>query len=67
MISYRPLLEQMKNNKVTTYTLRKKGGISSSSVRRIKSGESISTNTIDALCVLLDCTVADIIEYIPEE
>lgn len=66
MISYAPLWKTMKMRKATTYTLEVKGGISSSSIRRIKANESISTNTIDAICKILDCSVADIIEYQPD-
>lgn len=66
MISYAPLEKTMTRRKATTYTLQKHG-ISSSSIRRIKDGDSISTNTIDALCEILDCSVSDIIEYIPKQ
>ena len=50
----------------TTYTLEVKGGISSSTIRRLKAGESVSTNTLDALCNILSCDLHDIIEHIPE-
>lgn len=50
----------------STYTLQVKGGISSSTIRRLKAGESVSTNTIDALCQILHCSVQDIIEFLPE-
>lgn len=63
MICYRPLWETMHRVGATTYTLQVKGGISSSTIRRLKAGESVSTNTIDALCEILGCTVSDIIEY----
>ena len=66
MISYTPLQETMKQRRATTYTLQKYG-VSSSSIRRIKDGDSISTNTIDALCEILNCSVNDIIEYIPNQ
>lgn len=66
MISYAPLWQTMENRKATTYTLEFKGGISSATIRRMKAGESVSTNTVDALCQLLNCTVSDIIEYIPD-
>lgn len=67
MISYERLWEMMKTRGATTYTLQVKGGISSSTVRRLKAGESVSTNTLDALCRVLDCTLADIVEYIPDK
>lgn len=68
MISYGPLWETMKRQGATTYTLECRGPvvISSSTVRRLKAGESVSTNTLDALCQILDCGLEDIIAYIPE-
>lgn len=63
MISYNPLWKTMKKNKATTYTLQVKGNISSSTIRRLKANESVSTNTIDALCSILKCNISDIIEY----
>ena len=67
MISYALLWEIMKLRGATTYTLQTKGGISSSTIRRLKAGESVSTNTLDALCKILDCDITEIIQYIPDE
>ena len=53
MISYAPLWETMKKRGATTYTLELKGGISSSSIRRLKAGESVSTNTLDEIIIYL--------------
>ena len=66
MISYAPLWETMEKRGATTYTLQCKGGISSSTIRRLKANESVSTNTLDALCKILDCTLADIVTYLPD-
>ena len=63
MISYAPLWKTMKTKKATTYTLQVKGNISSSTIRRLKANESVSTNTLDALCTVLNCNISDIIEY----
>lgn len=67
MISYEPLWETMRKKSATTYTLRTKGGISGSTLLRLQAGESVSTNTLDALCKLLDCSINEIIEYTPDE
>ncbi len=67
MISYAPLWETMERLGATTYTLQVKGGISSSTIRRLKAGESVSTNTLDALCNLLKCEVEDVISHVPDE
>ena len=66
MISYRPLWETMKRKGASTYTLQVKGEISSSSIRRLKANDSVSTNTLDALCKILNCRIEDIIEYLPD-
>ena len=67
MISYDPLWKTMKELGATTYTLQVKGQISSSTIRRLKAGDSVSTNTLDALCKILQCDLADIVLYLPDE
>ena len=67
MISYERLWETMKQRGATTYTRQVKGGISSSTIRRLRAGESVSTNTLDALCRILECTLQDIVEYLPDK
>ena len=67
MISYEPLWRTMEERGATTYTLQVKGQISSSTIRRLKAGESVSTNTLDALCKILQCELDDIISYLPDK
>ena len=67
MISYDRLWKIMNERGVTTYTLQYKGGISSSTIRRLKAGDSVSTNTLDALCKIIGCTLNDIVEFLPDE
>ena len=67
MISYAPLWKTMAEKSATTYTLRVKGGISGSTLLRLQANESVSTNTLDAICAILNCTLPDIAEYIPDE
>ena len=67
MLSYEPLWKTMAEKNASTYTLQVKGGISSSTIRRLKANQSISSNSIDAICKILDCEVSDIIKYLPDE
>ena len=67
MISYDPFWKTMQERGATTYTLQVKGQISSSTIRRLKAGDSVSTNTLDALCKILQCDLADIVLYLPDE
>ena len=63
MIVYTPLWETMRKKGVTTYTLREKWNISGSTVQRLKKNMSVSTNTLDDLCILLECELSDIAKF----
>jgi len=67
MIVYTPLWRTMKERNFTTYTLRVKHEVSNSTVQRLKKNMPVSTNTLDMLCKILDCTLYDIVEYVPDE
>lgn len=66
MISYEPLFKTMKEKGITSYRLFKMG-FPQSNYYAIKHGENISTNTINQLCVLLQCEVSDILKFLPED
>lgn len=66
MISYAPLFKTMNEKKITSYKLEKLG-FSRATYYSIQKGNSISTNTVNQLCKLLKCNVADIIEFIDDE
>ena len=66
MISYENLWVTMKEKGVTQYALIKKYHISPSQITRMKRNESVSTHTIEMFCKILDCTVSDVMEYIPD-
>ena len=66
MISYEPLWNTLKHKQITTYSLITKHNISSATIDRIKKGKGITTTKLDDLCRILDCSVSDIIEYIPD-
>ena len=62
MIVYEKLWEKMKEAEITQYR-RQKEGFSNSTITRLKRNETVSTETIDRLCRLLQCDVGDIMEY----
>ena len=66
MISYEKLWETMKNRGVSQYALIKTYHVSPGQITRLKRNESVSTNTIELFCRILNCKVEDIMEYIPE-
>lgn len=65
MISYQPLFQTMKYKDITSYALFKMG-FSKSTYYSIQQGNSISTNTVNQLCRLLNCSVSEIMEYVDE-
>lgn len=67
VIRYTPLWKTMAKQKVTTYTLRFKHGMSHVTVQRLQADMPVSTHTLNKLCAILDCRLEDIAEYIPDE
>ena len=66
MISYAPLWYTMDRKSVTPYALRYKHNIGGGTIQRLKKNETVSTNTLDMLCKILDCPLSDVAEYIPD-
>jgi len=67
MIHYAPLWKTMAEQKVTTYTLRFKHGMSHATVQRLQADMPVSTHTLNKLCTILHCRLEDIAEYVPDE
>lgn len=67
MIVYTPLWETLKRKSFSTYTLRHDFEISGSTVQRLRKNMSVSTNTLDDLCKLLNCELHEIAVFVPDE
>lgn len=65
MINYDPLWNTMQKRKVTKYQLIYHWGLSSNTLRRMSHNEPISSTTLNELCLILDCTVQDIMQFEP--
>ena len=63
MISYEPLWTTMKERDISKYQLIYHWGISSNKLRRMSHGEAISSNTLNELCLILNCNVEDILKF----
>ena len=66
VISYEPLFQTMQKKGITSYRLFKMG-FPQSNYYAMKRGENISTHTVDELCKLLKCNVADIMTFIDDQ
>ena len=67
LISYRPFFETLQRQNETTYTLISRHNVSSSLINRLRNNRPVSTTTVNDLCILLNCSVGDILEYIPSQ
>lgn len=67
MISYDNLWSVMKERGVSQYALIKTYHVSPAQITRLKRNESVSTHTIEVFCKILQCEVADIMRYVPDE
>ena len=65
MIVYNRLWDTMALKGVTQYKLIT-NGISHSTLSRLKKNQTVNTDTLDKLCIILKCNIADIVEYIEE-
>lgn len=65
MVSYRPLWKMMDSRNITTYTLINKFNINPRTINNLKHNKGITVDTLEKLCVILNCTPNDIIEFIP--
>ena len=66
MISYAPLWDTMRKKGMSTYALLKNHGFSRGTLDSLKQGRNITTATLNDLCRILDCSVEEILLYIPD-
>ena len=63
MIVYDRLWKTMSDKGISQYRL-VTNGISHSTLTRLKNNQTVNTDTLNKLCIILNCNVQDIIEYI---
>ena len=61
-----PATWMMIDRKMTNNQLAKQAGVSLNIITRLKRDEYIAMQTIEKICIALDCGVDDILEFIPE-
>lgn len=67
MISFEPLWTTMKERGISQYKLIKEYNFSTGQLDRLRKNENVNTFTLNQLCEILDCTLADIAEYRKEQ
>lgn len=63
-ISYQKGLDLLKAAGITTYRIRKEKIVSEGTLQSMREGKPVSTETIERLCLLLNCTPNDVMEIV---
>ena len=66
MIVFDKLWKTMQDKGVSTYKLREECGIDSKTIRRLKANDNMETKTLNKLCIVLNCKIEDIMEFVEE-
>lgn len=66
MISYAPLWKTMREKGISQYRLIR-AGIDNKTLDALKKGRNITLLTLEKLCLILDCSPNDVVEFVEEE
>lgn len=66
-VCYDKLFHLMIDKKISNVQLKDMAGVSANIITRLKRDEYISTESIEKICLALNCGVDDILEFVPGE
>ena len=66
-VCYDKLFHLMIDKKISNVQLKDMAGVSANIITRLKRDEDISTESIEKICLALNCGVDDILEFVPEK
>ena len=66
-VSYKPLWKLLIDKNLKKKDLCELAGISPASVTKMGKGGHVTTETLEKICLALNCRVEDIMELVPEE
>lgn len=66
-VCYNKLFKLLIDKKITNAGLAEKAGFSANIISRLKRDKYISLDSIEKICGALNCSVDDILEFIPED
>ncbi|MBR2929932.1 MAG: helix-turn-helix transcriptional regulator [Clostridia bacterium] len=65
-ISYDRLWKLLIDKKINKTQLKELAGISTNAVAKLGKNESVSLETLEKICVTLNCDIGDIVGFVPE-
>lgn len=63
MITFDPLWKTLKDKDISQYDLLNKYGMSRGMLDNLRHNRSITLNTLNDLCNMLDCDITDVIKF----
>jgi len=66
-VKYNKLLKLLIDKKMSTAELRDRAGVSANIISKIKQDQYISMESLARICVALDCTADEILEFVKED
>lgn len=66
MISYAPLWHILSERGITQYQLINQYGVSTGTLDALRKNKSVTLNTVQDLCNILNCPIQDVVEIIPD-
>ena len=65
-MDYQELFKKMQSAGLTSYRIRKEKIISERSLQALRENRAVNTDTICALCRVLNCQPGDLMKYVPD-
>ena len=67
MITFDPLWETLKRKQISQYSLINDFGVSTGTLDALRKNRSITLNTLNDICQILQCEVSDVIRFVPDK
>ena len=66
-VSYKRLLHMMIEKDISNQDLMRDAKISANIITKIRNGQYMALDKVESICMALNCTPNDILEFIPEK
>lgn len=67
MISFAPLWATLEKKNITQYQLINTYGISTGTLDALRKNRSVTLNTVQDLCCILECKINEVVEILPDD
>jgi len=65
-VSYKKLWKKLIDMDMKKKDLEERAGVSHYTINKLNKGENVTTDVLGKICEALDCSIEDILEFIPD-